>query len=586
MDVTGEQGKVVGELYPAPDRYLLGPHYLHPRGECTWKCTGRQLFQLQEPSHRDPLEEAASAAESSVAERIYREYAKRIGHEDAISALGDTAWMLPWFRAENTPKKARLKRKARMKAALPPRKYLNRKRTELDGSGTDTSGGAGVDSDGPGRAPDAEALSDRATQWAAATGAELAPMIADVELASLDDVETIEYLKAATRLAAWAESRRIGAMHRFTEHRPNMGDESGNFEAFSRYAGGEISAALSISPGSGRHQLGQSWFIYKHLPASHTALSDGKISLAHARMIMQNCPPANADDTARYEHELLDLCEGLSPAQLDKQAMRVSNDINPTSLEDRHQSVRKSRKVTFTPQPDAMTEIYAYLPAVEAAAIEDNLERMARSLQGPDEFRNHTQLKADVFTDLLLGKQSANGTVPRAEVLITIPALTLMGHSNQPGDLEGYGPVPADVARRLAGESKSWYRILTDPFTGSVLAYGRKHKKPPADLKRLLRARDGHCRFPGCNRRPVGCDIDHTKAREDGGLTDHDNCAHLCKAHHKAKHEGGWKLEQLDAGILRWTAPTGHTYKTRPDYTSKPPEPAALTEPGNAPPPF
>ncbi len=571
MNGIAQQGTVVGVLYPPTDRYLLGPHYQHaPGDQCTDRCTGRQFFRLQEPAHRNPLHETPSDFDELAASVLYKSYVRRIGHYNAVSALGDTAWMLPWFRADLTPKKARLKRKARMKAAAPPRKYLQRQRAAAQHNTTNTDAAAGDGGTDP--ADETEACSARARAWAAATGAELAALIEPVEFASLDDDETIEYLKAASRVAAWAESRRIGAMHRFTEHRPNMGDEPGNSEAFSRYATAEIAAPLSISPGSARGQLGRSWFIYTILPGTYTALAEGRISAAHAQKIQLNCPPG-AEAALRYETELLDLLDGLSPAQLDKQAMRVSNDINPTSLEERHQVVRASRNISFTPQPDAMIEIYAYLPAVEATAIEDSLEHIARTMQGPDEARTLAQLKADAFTNLLLGKQTSGEPGPRAEVLLTIPALTLTGHSEQPGDLEGYGPIPPSIARQIAGEAKSWYRILTDPFNGSILAYGRKHKKPPADLKRMLRARDGHCRFPGCNRKPAGCEIDHTKAREHGGLTNDDNLAHLCRVHHKLKHEGGWDLEQLEAGILRWTAPTGHTYVTRPDHTSKPTEP-------------
>ncbi|HET7415879.1 MAG TPA: DUF222 domain-containing protein [Arthrobacter sp.] len=573
MEVMELDGGVTGEVHPATERVLIAREQFAPkttnsrtfgwpeshRGS-TWK-----TFQLREPAWRSPFPAPASPAEEQIAEQLYYHYRRYMWHDDALLALGDLAWLVPFYRKDHA-KKARLARKKKMKAAGPPR--TRRNNTFDSNRQYGPNGSPAEDDDTPGAAA---MISERATQWAKASGAELAGLIANVEFSSLDDGETIEYMKAAARVASWAESRRVGAMHRFTEHRPNPG-ESGNHQPWSRYAVNEVAAAMCISHGSASTQLAKAHCLYTYMPRTYTALGEGLIDMARANKMMLHLPSITDEDAGLYEKELLDIASGLSPAQLEKQAMRVANEVNPTSLEERHETARQNRNISFTPMPDAMVEIYAYLPATEATAIEALLEQTARSLQGPHEVRTLMQLKTDVFTDLALhhnGDAAKAGKV-NTEVLITIPALTLLGYTDQPGDLEGYGPVPADIARQLAGESNSWYRVLTDPWKGSVLAYGRKHKKPPKDLKRLLRARDGRCRFPGCNRRPAGCDIDHTRAREHGGRTDHDNLAHLCKVHHKAKHKGGWELKQLDGGIMRWTAPTGHAYDTTPDFTSAP----------------
>ena len=133
----------------------------------------------------------------------------------------------------------------------------------------------------------------------------------------------------------------------------------------------------------------------------------------------------------------------------------------------------------------------------------------------------------------------------RPSVHVTVPVLTLIGESDAPGLLDGYGPIDADTARRLAARAPSFTRILTHPVSGTVLDVDRRSYRPPADLERWLQVRDGTCRFPGCNRAARRSDIDHTLDWNDGERTAFDNLAHLCAAHHHLKHETSWSVRQV-----------------------------------------
>jgi hypothetical protein len=153
----------------------------------------------------------------------------------------------------------------------------------------------------------------------------------------------------------------------------------------------------------------------------------------------------------------------------------------------------------------------------------------------------------------------------RPQLDVSVPVLTLLGHSETPGTLDGVTPIDADTARRLAAVAPSFTRILTHPETGVVLSVGRKRYRPPPDLARYIRLRDGTCRFPGCNRRARHTQIDHTIQRQNGGPTQWDNLACLCEKHHHLKDETAWKVVQLDHGILQWTSPAGRIYTTEPE---------------------
>ena len=61
--------------------------------------------------------------------------------------------------------------------------------------------------------------------------------------------------------------------------------------------------------------------------------------------------------------------------------------------------------------------------------------------------------------------------------------------------------------------------------------------------------------------------MDHTVDAARGGATDHRNLCLLCRRHHVAKHNTGWRVHQLGGGVIEWTAPTGRRYLDRPPAT-------------------
>ncbi len=168
------------------------------------------------------------------------------------------------------------------------------------------------------------------------------------------------------------------------------------------------------------------------------------------------------------------------------------------------------------------------------------------------------------------GRPGCSGSTPgglrgiRATVVLTVPALSLLGRSDEPAVLEGHGPIDLETARELAAGAPSFIRVLTDPHTGAVLSVGRRRYQVPADLRTALEVRDGTCRFPGCSRRAARCDLDHSTAWAAGGSTSADNLAHLCRKHHRLKHMARWRLTQDPGGVLVWRTPSGREYRDEP----------------------
>ncbi|MGI8878954.1 MAG: DUF222 domain-containing protein, partial [Jatrophihabitans sp.] len=107
----------------------------------------------------------------------------------------------------------------------------------------------------------------------------------------------------------------------------------------------------------------------------------------------------------------------------------------------------------------------------------------------------------------------------RPAVQLTVAASTLLGLDEQPGELAGYGPIPAQMARRISqDETGTWRRLITDDH-GRLVDYGSNVYRPPARLVAFIIARDQTCTFTSCTRPAVACDLDHRVSAKDGGTT-------------------------------------------------------------------
>jgi hypothetical protein len=154
---------------------------------------------------------------------------------------------------------------------------------------------------------------------------------------------------------------------------------------------------------------------------------------------------------------------------------------------------------------------------------------------------------------------------PRGANHLHIDLDTLTGLTEHPGELAGYGPVIADIARQVAQEQADaeWRWSLTHPQTGEVLHDGITRRRPTKALRHTVEARDTTCVFPGCRMPAVDCDLDHLTRWADGGPTTEHNLAPACSHDNQLKERHHWTCQRLPNGDYQWTTQLGHTYTTR-----------------------
>ena len=373
-----------------------------------------------------------------------------------------------------------------------------------------------------------------------------------------------------------------------------------------RVLASEVACALRVPERSAERLIDESDKLVRHLSATHRALAVGSISYRHAQVIIDEARSLPEAALPGFESAVLPVAARLTAARLRPRARIERERCHPESIEQRVKAGEAERNVSLEPAHDGMAWLSAFLPAARASAIYERLTTVAldvkRTASGSDDdSRILSQLRADVFTDLLVdGVVDATGcgTGIRATVHVTVPVERLLGAaatntSTAPitsvpitsafipqAELEGYGPLDDDTARELAARAPSFTRLLRHPESGAVLSVGRDRYAVPADLTAALRIRDRTCRFPGCGRSARRSDIDHTVDWQFGGTTSIDNLAHLCPAHHQLKHRSAWQVSQQGGGVLRWRSPSGSTYVTHPEGGPAPPRARETTGTG------
>jgi len=386
-----------------------------------------------------------------------------------------------------------------------------------------------------------------------------------------EGIERIAALRRAMSALQAEEQRELAVLARSTRAAVPTGPEwHREVEWAERSLIHELALAARVSPRTMAARVTEAETVASCFPHTADALAVGSITIGHVRVIVEHgLAIADAEARAAYEQAVLDRAIEVAPGRLRRTAQRAAARLAEGSQQERHDRARAERSVRIGELPDGMSEIVHTLPSVLAQGVWDRLTEQSRALKAAGDPRSLDQLRADLAAQLLLageasGCPDADGLEHiRAEVSIVVPALSLLGEGDEPAAIAGKGPIDLATAARLAAAAPQLVRVITHPISGLVIAADTY--RPSESLRRYLRARDGRCRFPSCNRPAHRCEIDHTVAWQHGGKTTPDNLACLCPGHHTLKHWRGWRVRQRAPGILEWITPHGVIVSDVPD---------------------
>ncbi|NAZ83331.1 DUF222 domain-containing protein, partial [Kineococcus sp. R8] len=205
-----------------------------------------------------------------------------------------------------------------------------------------------------------------------------------------------------------------------------------------------------------------------------------------------------------------------------------------------------------------------------ADLIADGLTRQSQACEVPA--RSDSTTPADAEHPVATGR--THRPASSVQVHVSVDASTLAGLDEHDGFIAGLGPVPAPVARELAGDAGAcWRAVVTAPGTRDVIDVAATAYRPTAALRRFVTARDDTCQGMGCRVPALDCDLDHIVAWPEGRSTA-GNLQALCRTHHRFKTQY----------VYETTAAHRRRTDARPRRSAPPPPPPPPDD--DSPPPF
>lgn len=315
----------------------------------------------------------------------------------------------------------------------------------------------------------------------------------------------------------------------------------------------EFAVALGVSETAASHELEHAQLLIEDLPRTRALLERAEILWESGQAVCRVAGDLPATARPIFDQRAAALAQEMTPTQLRKALRRLREELHDVPLIERHLRAKERRSLWVSPEADGMATLSAHLPAHLAMGAFNRIDSIARSLHSlDDETRTLAQIRADAAADILTDGDIA-GTTPlddddtpaptfvpgvRAHVRITVPVLTAAAKDDTAGELDGYGPIPADIARELVGTSSSFYRVLTDPITCQVTSVGQAMRTPPTIMRLTIQLRDQTCRFAGCTRTAIRSEIDHATEWRNGGHTALDNLLTLRLSHESIRQYG------------------------------------------------
>lgn len=338
-----------------------------------------------------------------------------------------------------------------------------------------------------------------------------------------------------------------------------------------------LAAATCTSAATMRRRLAMARDLHVRLPRTRARLEAGALSPEHAEVIVRMADGLPATVLAVFETRMLRATAGRTPSQLSSVARRLRARLDRAGEKRRRSRARRHIDVQAWAEDDGLACVLARLPMADAARVEAAIEARAQGVTWIADDATRGERRAAALVEALCGSPTGALAAPApvtvsAEVQVTVDLATLLGLSNAPALMS----VGSDIAEPMTSKALrallanpavplTLRRMVTDPLTGAVLDRGRTSYRVPESLRQFLVARDGTCRFPGCSRRAIRCDIDHVVPWAAGGRTDRCNLMCLCRRHHILKTFGGWsRIREDDDGTVVWRGPDGNEYLGRP----------------------
>ncbi|OBH38200.1 hypothetical protein A5692_09300 [Mycobacterium sp. E342] len=386
----------------------------------------------------------------------------------------------------------------------------------------------------------------------------------------------LERVSCCARLENRAVAAQLAAIGELFAYRLSRCGETEDWAVDTEAAvAAEVAAQLGISQGLAASRVRYARALRQRLPKVAAVFAAGDIDFRMvATLVFRTELITDAEVVAAVDGRLaaqVARWPSLTPARLAARVDKIVAGADADAVR-RRRDRAAGREVWIGEMGEGLARLEGVLFSPDAHALEARLNALAATVCAHDP-RTRAQRRADALGALAAGADrlgcrcgradcAAGGRTPAGPVVIHVLAeqATVDGRDGAApaSELRADGLIPPELIAELAASAKLVPLIHpgdAPPEPGYV---------PSRALADFVRCRDLTCRAPGCDQPAAGCDIDHTVAYADGGVTHASNLKCLCRLHHLLKTFWGWRDEQLPDGSVIWRLPDGHRYITTP----------------------
>lgn len=389
--------------------------------------------------------------------------------------------------------------------------------------------------------------------------------VRDLPTPALSDAERIDLLRGLEELKCIAEAAQAALTADFAESQIARAADAGvPAERRSRGVAAQVALARRESHHRGSRHLGLAMILQTELPHTWAAFQTGRITEWRASLMARETACLALEQRLEVDERLAadpDAIEQMGDAELAAAAQGLACELDPASVAERRRRAEAERRVSLRPAPDVMSQLSALLPVKDGVSVFAALKAAADTAIGIGDDRTRGQIMADTLVERITGRSPlADDVDPGTTVNVVLPDSVLTGQTDAGAYVDGYGPIPGDLARDLAAGATWLRRLYAEAQTGALVAMESTRRQVPDGMARFLRFRDRICRTPWCDA-PVR-HSDHVESVEEGGPTTFANTQGLCEACNHAKQARGWTARPRPGPThtVDTTTPTGHTY--------------------------
>ena len=383
-----------------------------------------------------------------------------------------------------------------------------------------------------------------------------------------------------------------------------------------------VALGLTEAAASRRVHAAVALVVTRRLPRTAALATRGRLTWRQVDALTVKTRDLSPEQTTEVEERVLVRAVlGLTIGRFEDAVDRAVLAVDPVAAEERRREVRRGRRVAVFKQRNGTdgTEggatFWAEGPADGMTAVMASLDASARWWQTQGDTRTLDQLRHDLFvtacttgrldvphdvvSSALTGLAPDGGAAPAAAAIVlaprpqvpvhldvTVTLQTLLGLNDEPGTLDRYGPIPAQMVRELAADA-IWRCVAVDDTHGTVLGVGRSTYThgyvAGANLRAFLDVAAPECEIPWCTARAERCDFEHHTPHANGGATCSCNVGRTCRRHHRLKSTDDLPVRACGdpghpPGTKIRTTPGGRDVVELP-YAPLPPEAYQVTRP-------